>query len=272
MKRTEILGLLAILAAIISLGFAINAASFAENGLASVAGLIAGIFVAFYLIDRISRRERQRRWERVKKLSYRSIESMCDRIMFAFLTESGVTWQTERRTLDSLDPSSSRDESESQYESFLHFSTEIDERGEALYTGNPIVVDPRLRVTGFEGSVSETRNGITRVSDERHARDLREEQLHIASSQQLLRAVIPHFEKLSLAIFPRIFELDEQEDLISGFIQVESAYHKWEETVDIIEGSWGMPESYAWGAVAEFCEKIAMMLRIIHRGDPESED
>lgn len=85
MRRKEIYLLSAVLLAVLSTGFIADFASFVENVLASAADLIVGIFIAFYLIDRISRRERMRKWEHVKMLSYHSIDAVCERIMFIFL-------------------------------------------------------------------------------------------------------------------------------------------------------------------------------------------
>src|SRR5215469_6114315 len=90
MRKREIYLLTAILAGILALGFTVNVGSFADNVLASAADIIVGVFIAFYLIDRISRRERARKWERVKLLTYHSIESVCDLIMFTFQTETSI--------------------------------------------------------------------------------------------------------------------------------------------------------------------------------------
>ena len=80
----------AILIGILVLGFTVTMGSFADNLLASAADVIVGIFIVLYLVDRISRRERARKWERVKLLTYHSIESACDLMMFTFRTMTGV--------------------------------------------------------------------------------------------------------------------------------------------------------------------------------------
>jgi hypothetical protein len=268
MRLREMGILIAILAAILILGFTVNVGSFADNLLASAADIIVGIFIAFYLIDWISRREKTRRWERVKILTYHSIESSCDRIMFAFQTETDISWEANPYTQEAMDAP----EQNPQYKSFLKLGEEVARRVDELSHMNPIVVDPQMRHSNLPGhiSVSETREGVTIVPDKRHADQLRHEQLHGISSQYLLRAVTPHFEKLSLNIFPRIFELGEQEELASSFIAAESAFQDWETNVDTIEGDWGMPEHYAWDAAAQFCTRIGEMLKVIYLAERES--
>jgi hypothetical protein len=135
----------------------------------------------------------------------------------------------------------------------------------------PIVVDPKLRDPRFGAYAQEWRDGHWVVPSEEIAQQLREGQLHTISSQYLISAVEPHFEKLSLNIFPRILELDEQAELISAFIRVESAFRDWNSNVDTIEEDWGMPERYAWKAAAEFCAQIGEMLKIIHLDERKSE-
>lgn len=220
MRRREIYILSAILGCVLILGFVINFESFAENMLSSAADLIVGIFIAFYLIDRISRRERARKWEHVKILSYHSIEATCDLIMFTFMTESGVIWDTSPYAPETT----TSPERKTLYENFLDLGEEISTR-----------------------------------SDERSD-----------SSYRLLAAVRPYFEKLSLSIFPRVLELDEQTELISSLIDVDSAYQEWDANVDTIEGDWGMPESFAWKAAAKFCTRIGEMLKITHLAQRDS--
>lgn len=214
MRRREIYILSAILGCILILGFVINSESFAESLLSSAADLIVGVFIAFYLIDRISRRERTLKWEHVKMLSYHSIEATCDLIMTAFLIDSGIRWDATAITSDR----------KILYETFLDLGEEISRRSD------------------------ESSN----------------------SSYALLSAVRPYFEKLSLSIFPRILELDEQTELISSFIDVDSAYQEWSTNVDTIEGDWGMPEHFAWEAAAKFCTRIGAMLKITHLAQRES--
>jgi hypothetical protein len=266
-RRQEIIILLFLLAAILSAGFIANAGSFASNALASAADLIVGIFIAFYLVDRISRRERAVKWQKVKDLSYRAVEATCDLMMFAF--------DTTPPTSVRLRPSDGKPKPQSQtrYESFLALGGQIILNIEELYRTDPIVVDPSLREPDLpkDVTVEVFRDGVLKVSNERRAAERHRAQLHEVSSQTLIMEVTPHFEKLSLYIFPRILELDENQELISSFLEVESAYRDWTSAVDTIEGDWGLPEEYAWRAVAVFCEKVGEMLKIIHLDQRKSD-
>ena len=152
------------------------------------------------------------------------------------------------------------------YETFLELSEKIGKELDNPLDVDPVVVDPRLR-----GGNSEIRDGVTYASDEEHARRLRDTQMHVLSSQHLLSEIRPDFEKLSFHIFPRIFELDEQEELISSLIEVEAAFQAWESNVDTIEGDWGMPDEFAWDAAAQFCGRIGEMLKIIYLTESASE-
>jgi hypothetical protein len=266
MRKREIGLLLAILASLLAVGFTVNVGSFADNILASAADIVVGIFIAFYLIDRISRRERARKWERVKALTYRAIESACDLIMFTFRTETSTGMGKDLEFVKASPSSKQR----LQYEAFLELAKEIRNELDKPFAAPPIVVDPRLREQ-YPAPVSESRDGVIYVADERHARKYREEQQHKISSQHLLSLVTANFEKLSFHIFPRIFELDEQEELITSLIEVESAFQEWESIVDTIEGDWGMPDEYAWSAVGQFCQRIGEMLRVIYLTEHQSE-
>jgi hypothetical protein len=266
MRKREILLLLAILAGILAVGFAVNVGSFADNILASGADVIVGIFIALFLVDRIARRERARKWERVKALTYHSIESVCDLIMFTFLTETSTGMGKDLELAKALLPSKQKPP----YEAFLELGEDIGNELDKPFSAPPIVVDPRLRER-YPVPLSETRDGVIYVADEQHARQYRDERQHKISSQCLLSSVSPNFEKLSFHIFPRIFELDEQEELITSLIEVESAFQEWESTVDTIEGDWGMPDEYAWRAVAQFCQRVREMLRVIYLTKHEPE-
>lgn len=265
MRKREISLLLAILASILAVGFTLNIGSFADNILASGADIIVGIFIAFFLIDRISRRERARKWERVKALTYHSIESVCDLIMFTFLTETSTGMEICLEAAKTSPPTKQRP----QYEAFLKLGNKIRNELDKPSTAPSIIVDTRLRER-YPVPHLEMRDGAIYVPDEQRAGQYRE-QLHKISSQLLLSAVSPNFEKLSFHIFPRIFELDEQEELITSLIELESAFQEWESIVDTIEGGWGMPDEYAWEAVGQFCQRIGEMLRVIHITEPESQ-
>jgi hypothetical protein len=258
MRRTEIYILAGVLTLILTLGLTTNLESFADNMLASSADLILSVFVAFYIVDRITRRERKLKWQRVKALCYRSIESIADLIMFALETYPGI----DMRPAPSASHRKERGEpTRLLHQAFLSLAEEITRNVDDICTGDYIVVDP----TSIPGRASAMMKGrTTTVRSQEYADRLREEQQHRVSSATLLSAVQEHFEKLSLYIFPRIMELDEQEDLVASFMDVESAYQEWTSTVDIIEGDWGMPEQYAWGAVAEFCARMGAMLKIVH--------
>ena len=145
------------------------------------------------------------------------------------------------------------------YETFLELSEKIGKELDNPLDVDPVVVDPRLR-----GEIQKYATGLLYASDEEHARRLRDTQMHVLSSQHLLSEIRPDFEKLSFHIFPRIFELDEQEELISSLIEVEAAFQAWESNVDTIEGDWGMPDEFAWDAAAQFCGRIGEMLKIIY--------
>jgi hypothetical protein len=275
MHRREICLLTVILIGILALGFTVTMGSFADNLLASAADVIVGIFIALYLVDRISRRERACKWERVKLLTYHSIESACDLMIFTFqtMTSSGMDMslnETKKYVETKKGPDGARATSSPrprpQYKAFLELSEKIGNELDSPLDVRPIVVDPQLR-----GGNSETRGGVTYVSDEEHASRLRDTQMHVLSSQYLLSEITPSFEKLSFHIFPRIFELDEQEGLISSLIEVEAAFQEWENNVDAIEGDWGMPEEFAWKAAAQFCDRIGEMLKIIYLSENASE-
>jgi hypothetical protein len=253
-SKRELSSLLAILASVLIAGFTISPLSFGENILSSVADLIVGILIAFYLIDRISRREKSRRWQRIERLSYRSIESTCELIKWAIITDCVIPLSSDSDISATRIP---------QYIQFLDLAKQIGRDADKLSTGDQIIVDPRVQTPGQAGSVASSVNGITRASDERLARILSDQQSHRISSQQLLCTVKPYFDNLSLTIFPRIFELGEETELIASCIEVEAAYQEWISTVDTIEGDWGMPENYAWEAVAELCTRLSNMLRVI---------
>ena len=275
MRKREVCLLAAILIGILALGFTVTMGSFGDNLLASAADVIVGIFIAFYLVDRISRRERARKWERVKLLTYHSIESACDLMMFTFRTMTGsgmgMNLEEAKTYLETKNDSDGARATPSsrprpQYKTFLELSEKIGKELDNPLDVRPIVVDPQLR-----GGNSETRDGVTYVSDEQHAKRLRDTQMHVLSSQYLLSEIGPAFEKLSFHIFPRIFELDEQEELISSLIEVEAAFQEWESNVDTIEGDWGMPDEFAWEAAAQFCGRIGEMLKIIYLRESASE-
>jgi hypothetical protein len=262
MRKSEIYLLAGTLIGILALGFFVNVGSFGQNLLASAADIIVGIFIAFYLIDRISLRERARKWERVKHLTYRSIESASDLIMFTFRTQTYVGLGMNAETAKPSPSSKQR----YLYEHFLQLSEVIRNELDEPLNNQIIVVDPQRfkHSSSSRYSVSEMRGRVTYVPSERDARQIREENLHKHSSSYLLRSVRPDFEKLSFHIFPRIFELDEQEELISSLIEVEAAFQEWESTVDTIEGDWGMPDQFAWDAVAGFCKEMGKLLKVIY--------
>lgn len=255
----------ALLVIFIGAGFAIDAKSFVSNALASAADVIVSVFIAFYLVDRISRRERLMKWEKVKSLSYRAIESTCDLIMFTFQIGPPLL----------ATPTASQEEStpprqKPLYERFLNLAEEITQRTPELSGMETIVFDSSIREPGWPQSTSFERreDGIITVSDEEAASSRREQMMHDISSQNLISRIGPDFEKLSLSIFPRILELDEETELITSFMEVESAYQVWLSNVDLIEGDWGMPEEFAWEAAAKFCEKMSTMLKIIYTAEP----
>jgi len=240
------------------LGFTVNVGSFADNLLASAADIIVGIFIAFYLVDYVSRREKSRKWDRVKTLTYKSIESVCERIMFALITET--------RSSAKSAPYAQGQPEHPWYENFYKLSEAISNNINELTHVDTIVIDHKIRKAHLPSEilVAHSQHGVTVASNEAFAKQLHDEALHRASSQYLLLEVTPHIEKLSLNILPRILELGEQEDLVSSFIDVESAFQDWETNVEMIEGDWGMPEDFAWQAVAQFCAQMGEMLKIVY--------
>lgn len=261
MRTREIVALVAVLFAALSVGLITNPASFGENLLASICDLVLGIFIALYLINRVMNRERHGRWQRVRMLSYRSIASQCELIYFAFMGESGRALGSRRATSDCEDGPT---EPLPLSRSFHLLAEEITARSQELATPNTIVFDPALaREYPHAASYAEGQGGVTRVSTRRGAEDLRREELQASSSQFLLANVSPHFENLAVGVFPRILELDEESELVSSFIEVESAYRDWSSNVATIEGDWGMPEKFGWDAAAQFCDGMSTMLRLI---------
>jgi hypothetical protein len=245
----------------VSTGFAVDAKSFASNALASAADVIASVFIALYLVDRISRRERRQKWQRVKKLSYHSIEAICDLIMFAFSTAPGCAALASSPNSETATP-----EQKPQYVMFSDLGKKIMQEINGLCHMDPIVVDPTIKDLGLGPNISveHWKDGVITVSDEKRASERYQEMVHEISSQILLAEVAPHLEKLSINVFPRILELDENAELISSFIETESAFQDWSSNVDTIEGDWGMPEEFAWEAAAKFCENVSIMLKVIY--------
>jgi hypothetical protein len=234
-RAREAFILLGILLVAIAAGLITNPGSFGEDLTASICDLVLGIFITLFILDRITQRERHEKWQRVRKLSYRSIESQCDSILFAFIDCPSVTFDLHT-TDESRLPRPLDDVFRSLAEELAAIAHNLADPNEEL--------SPIAWPKSIDGaSVSE--------------------QMHVASSQYLLDFVTPKFENLSLNVLPRIIELGEDDELIAAFIEVESAYRDWSGNVEVIEGGWGMPDEYAWNAAAKFCNSISSMLRIV---------
>src|SRR5690242_8962658 len=72
-------------------GFALVPHGFAGNVLAEAFGIAVGVGVALSLVDRISRREREREWSRVGLRTTRAIKRRIWNIAFAYWLEAQRT-------------------------------------------------------------------------------------------------------------------------------------------------------------------------------------
>jgi hypothetical protein len=226
-REAYILGGVIVLA--IVAGSLLGVKSFAQNILSSVADLGIGIFIAFYLVDRISSRERRARWQHVRAITYDSIEAICGEMAFQFQIDL-MTDQWE---------SSPDDRPPIEKELYENF--------------NDLKHGIIARITEIS-KVSEVTSGYG---------EFYQYELSRASSQNLYGSLAPMTEQLFLYSFPRILELDEAPNLIQAFIAVENTYREWASTIDLIEG-WGAPEEFAWEQVAAFCGDVSNLLKAIY--------
>ena len=276
MRKNEVCALAVIIGLALVVGLFLGPKAFAQNLLSSTVDIGVSIFIALYLIDRISQRERKRKWSRVRDVTYDSVESICGLIgdeLERVLSIGRPIRRSPRpdgRPLGSLRAAEMRagelNKQRFSYEYFEDHETEILRRIEELSKIERVVeVDESLQeMAGGPSEIWEGDGLTVRAATEEFAAKAYERMLNEASSRELYDAIIPYVQQLTLHIYPRVIELDEDAELTRALIALDSSHMDWSSTVDLVE-EWGAPEKFAWESAAHFCGCAAAMLRIMHQ-------
>lgn len=258
LHKREIYALIGVIGTVLSLGLILDAKSFATNLLASFVDIGIGVFVAFYLVDRITKRERRMKWARVRDITYDSVEAICHRIGDEIERELSIC-----RPVVSQKPSPKEGPGEQRalHQFFFDYETEITRATEQLGKAEiTVVVDESIKPAS---EAYDPGSPFVRAANQDIADQINDRMLNRASSRELYESVAPYTEQLFLHIYPRIIELDEDTELVRALIAIDSIYLQWSSTIELIE-EWGAPEEFAWGDAASFCGCIGTMLKAIH--------
>lgn len=205
-------------------GFVLVPNGFAGNALAGVFGIAVGVGVALSLVDRISRREREREWSRVGLRTTRAIKRRIWNIASDY-------WVEAQRTLPITDEEFSEGMSLHQPETTT--AQTIVRLGEAMRAVYP------ARASG-EGWDADPENPT------------------IESPESLHAAVADDFRYIKTVLTPRVLGLGVDAELSALLLQLEDHEEDWIGWMTTSR-DWGAPESIAWERATATLEVAAVI-------------